>query len=363
MKRKISLILASLLILSCLSSCGSEKINESSEEESFTEISVPGHSEEETSEDISVTDTELSSEEEESSEEESSEEESSEEESSEEESSEEESSEEESSEEESSEEESYEEESSEEESSEEESSEETSTDDDKAAKKEKPAEIKKEEGKKYVAFTFDDGPSIRTMGLLDFIEENDMKVTFFVVGNRLDGKGDAGKYAAEVKRASSLGCEIGIHAYTHEYYWSSCSDDIYTSELQKTETLIYENAGYYPIIMRPPGGSITQQRADESEYNIIIWNVDSEDWKNSSRADDATIEKNINTIVNNIMDNVKDGSIVLMHDLYVNSVEAFKIASLRLKEMGYEFVTVGELAGLDGETTIGKRYYSEYLIK
>ncbi len=227
--------------------------------------------------------------------------------------------------------------------------------------KEKPNYIKKEEGKKYIAFTFDDGPSPRTMELLDFLEENDMKATFFVVGNRLDGT--AAKYTEEVRRASSLGYEIGVHAYTHEYYWDSCSDTIYTREIEKTAELIHENAGYYPIIMRPPGGSISQKRADESEYNIIIWNVDSEDWKNSSRSDDATIEKNINTIVSNIMENAKDGAIVLMHDLYTNSVEAFKTASLRLKEQGYIFVTVAELADLNGDTTIGKRYYSEYLIK
>ena len=227
--------------------------------------------------------------------------------------------------------------------------------------KEKPKKIKKDENKKYIAFTFDDGPSPRTMELLDFLEANDMKATFFVVGNRLDGT--AAKYTAEVKRAASLGCEVGIHAYTHEYYWNSCSDSIYTSEISKTAKLIYENAGYYPILMRPPGGSISQERADASEYNIIIWNVDSEDWKNSSRSDDATIEKNINTIVDNIMTNAKDGAIVLMHDLYTNSVEAFKIASLRLKEQGYEFVTVAELADLDGETTTGKRYYSEYTVK
>ncbi len=227
--------------------------------------------------------------------------------------------------------------------------------------KEKPNYIKKDENKKYIAFTFDDGPSPRTMELLDFLEENGMKATFFVVGNRLDGT--AARYSAEVKRAVSIGCEIGIHAYTHEYYWHSCSDSVYNDELNKTRDLIYENAGYYPIIMRPPGGSISEERADKSEYNIIIWNVDSEDWKNSSRSDDATIKQNIETIVNNIMDNAKDGSIVLMHDLYTNSVEAFKIASLRLKEQGYEFVTVAEIADLDGDTTIGKRYYSEYTIK
>lgn len=256
-------------------------------------------------------------------------------------------------------EESSEEESSEEpaESSGEETSEETSDPDDKMSKREKPAYIQREEGVKYIAFTFDDGPSVNTQELLDFIEEKQIVLTFFSVGERLESS----SYGAHLTRAVSLGCEVGIHAYTHDNYYHNCSDKVYYEELYKTEELIYKYAGYYPILMRPPGGSITQDRAKNSEYNIIIWNVDSEDWKHTGRSTTEIAQQNINTIVNNVLSQVRKTSaesIVLMHDLYLNSVEAFKIIYEELANEGYQFVTVAQLCNLNASTTVGKRYYS-----
>jgi peptidoglycan/xylan/chitin deacetylase (PgdA/CDA1 family) len=245
-----------------------------------------------------------------------------------------------------------------------ETSEESSTDpDDKTAKKEKPVYIERQPGVKYVAFTFDDGPSVYSKEILDFIEEKGIVVTFFNVGTFLEYE-SLGKH---MTRAVSLGCEVGIHAYTHEYYFHKCSDEIYFSELSKTENLIYKYTGYYPIIMRPPGGSISEKRLRESEYNVIIWNVDSEDWKYKDRSTTDIANKNIQTIVNNIINGVRKSSspdcIILMHDLYKNSVEAFKIAAVQLMAEGYQFVTVAQLCQLDATTTVGKSYYSPTVIK
>ncbi|MFA6729651.1 MAG: polysaccharide deacetylase family protein [Eubacteriales bacterium] len=243
------------------------------------------------------------------------------------------------------------------ESSGEEPSEPAVSEDPKIGKKEEPAYFEKQDGVKYIAFTFDDGPSVHTPELLDYLEEAQIPVTFFVVGNRLENA----TYGSYVTRAVGLGCEIGSHGYSHEVYFDRCTDDEYFTELEKTADLIYQYAGYYPILMRPPGGSITKARAAASEYNVIIWWVDSQDWKLSSRADEKTKNANIQTIVDNILDGVRSTSaepIVLMHDLYQNSVEAFKIASQALIEEGYQFVTVAQLCGLDGTTTVGKRYWS-----
>lgn len=227
---------------------------------------------------------------------------------------------------------------------------------DKLSKKEKPTYIEKQEGVKYIAFTFDDGPSMYTPELLDYLEQKGISATFFVVGNRLENE----TYGSYVARAVSLGCEIGSHSYTHEYMFNKCSDEIYFSELEKTDELIYKYAGYYPIIMRPPGGSITKERAADSEYNVIIWWVDSEDWVYKARSTDTEKDKNIQTIVNNIITRVHDTTsepIVLMHDLYQNSLEAFKIASQQLIDEGYQFVTVAQLCDLNATTTVGKRYW------
>lgn len=233
---------------------------------------------------------------------------------------------------------------------------------DKLSKKEQPVYIQKQEGVKYIAFTFDDGPSPNTADLLDFIEEKGIPVTFFSVGQFLENE----TYGGYIRRAVSLGCEIGIHAYTHEYYFHNCSDEIYFSELSKTEELIYKYSGYYPILMRPPGGSITEKRAAESEYNVIIWSVDSEDWKYKDRSTSAIAQQNIQIIADNIISRVHSTSqepIVLMHDLYKNSIEAFKIAAEQLLAEGYQFVTVAQLCELDATTTVGKRYWSPTYLK
>ncbi len=220
-----------------------------------------------------------------------------------------------------------------------------------------PDPLVKDDNTKYVAFTFDDGPSQHTETLLNYLEEKGIVITFFYVGNRLDGND---KYGAYVKRAVDIGCEPAIHCYTHDNYFHSCSDSVYEYEVEKTAEVIYHYAGCYPITMRPPGGSITAERAAESDYNIIIWSVDSNDWKYKTPS-----SSNIETIKNNILGDFEnnpdclDGKIVLLHDLYENSVTAFMEIVDMLLEEGYQFVTVSQLCELDSSTTVGKRYYSE----
>ena len=85
--------------------------------------------------------------------------------------------------------------------------------------------------------------------------------------------------------------------------------------------------------------------------------MDSEDWRYKSRADSATAEQNIQTIVDNILSQVEDGDIVLMHEIYQNSYEAACIVIDRLSAEGYEFVTVSELIG-EENLEIGKIYYN-----
>lgn len=224
-----------------------------------------------------------------------------------------------------------------------------------------PAPLVKDDNTKYVAFTFDDGPSQHTDTLLNYLEEKGIVLTFFYVGDRLDGND---KYGAYVKRAVDIGCEPAVHCYTHENYFHNCSDSTYKYEVEKTADVIYNYAGCYPITMRPPGGSITAKRAAESAYNIIIWSVDSNDWKYSKRSD-----SNVETIKNNILGDFYnnpdclDGKIILLHDLYENSVEAFmEVADILIAE-GYQFVTVSQLCELNHSTTVGKQYYSEYYSK
>ena len=220
-----------------------------------------------------------------------------------------------------------------------------------------PEETEPQEPKKRVALTFDDGPAYDnetskrlTYKIVDKLAEYGGKATFFLVGNRMNtATGAAIAYAYE------HGSEIGIHAYTHDNNFSTCSESVYLKELEDTKNAIIKYAGVTPTVFRPPYGSLDKMRAEMSGYPVIMWNVDSEDWKHRGQSTEAISKQNIDTIVNKIMSEVEDGDIILMHEIYKNSCEAALIVIDRLIAEGYEFVTVSELLG---DMTAGSIYYN-----
>lgn len=213
-------------------------------------------------------------------------------------------------------------------------------------------------GKKRVALTFDDGPhNVRTEKIVDELAKYGFNATFFVVGNRVAAVGDRErKYngAKALSYAVEKGNEIGIHGYTHAVYYNKCEESVYKSELADTEAAIKSVVKNYKVrLMRPIGGAITEERVSSCPYAVIMWSVDSEDWKYRDAPDEATAKQNIDTIVNNVMSDVGDGDIILMHDLYDNTYEATKIILKQLYDQGYEVVTVSELLG---NPQSGRRY-------
>ena len=210
----------------------------------------------------------------------------------------------------------------------------------------------KQSGVKYVAITIDDGPHANLQKkFVDEMAKYNGHATFYVVGNRVGKSTGAG-----LAYAVDNGWEIGIHAWTHENYYNSCSEEKYLQEINNTATVIQKYIPGYKIrTMRPPGGSISGTRVSQSDYAIIIWDVDSNDWR--YKADSANKkQQNIDMIVNNVMKNVKNGSIILMHELYYNSFDAYCEILRQLHEQGYEFVTVSEL--LADKYQAGKKFYS-----
>lgn len=212
---------------------------------------------------------------------------------------------------------------------------------------------------KRVALTFDDGPhNIRTKLIVDELDKYGFHATFFVVGNRVDGSayngGEAMVYAYE------HGNEIGIHGYTHLAYYHACSDTEFAFELQNTHKVIsYRLQGKAPTLMRPIGGSITQERIASCGYAVILWSVDSLDWENQYTYADSETEAEraakVDAIVENVMSKVRDGSIVLMHDIYESTYDAVCIILARLHAEGYTVVTVSELLS----PVAGRAYYSK----
>ena len=215
--------------------------------------------------------------------------------------------------------------------------------------------------KKRVALTFDDGPQYanegkNTQALVDELNKYGFHATFFVIGNRI-GNGQALQYAVQ------NGNEIGIHAYTHGsgIYYDDCSDETYHYEINRTRDEILSVLPDYNIrLMRPIGGEISAERIQQSPYSVINWDVDSNDWnyRYSPYESDEESAKKVDKIVENVMSQVRNGSVILMHDIYQSTYDAAVIIMQRLHEEGYEVVTVSELFGESLEP--GRLYTSAY---
>lgn len=178
-----------------------------------------------------------------------------------------------------------------------------------------------------VALTYDDGPySPVTDRILNTLEKYDAKATFFVVGNRVNS------YRSSVKRAYNMGCEIANHTYNHTFLTSAGYDTI-LSEINRTNNAVYNVTGEYPKIVRAPGGDLNSRVLNTVDYPFVGWDVDTLDW--SSR--------NASSVVSKIKNNVRNGSIVLMHDLYSSTASATETIVPWLIDRGYCLVTVSEL--------------------
>ena len=220
----------------------------------------------------------------------------------------------------------------------------------------KPLDDNDSNEKKMVAITYDDGPhNIYTKKIVDELDKYGFNATFFVIGNRIDGT--AYKGSSALSYAHEKGNDIGIHGYTHMEYYDKCSEEVYKNDLKNTEDAIKNVVRDASVrLMRPAWGRITNERVKESKYSIILWNVDTEDWKYKYSSDDTVEEREqkVQTIVDSVMNNVQDGNIILMHDIYESTYDATVIILQRLHEEGYEVVTVSELIGT--ELSAGKKF-------
>lgn len=210
--------------------------------------------------------------------------------------------------------------------------------------------------RKRVAITFDDGPhNVWTKQIVNELGRYGFTATFFVIGNRIDGT--AYKGGDTLRFVAGQGHELAIHGYTHDVYYNTCTDTEYSFELSETAKVISQwGNGAVPALMRPIGGAISKERAAACPYSVILWDVDSEDWRHKYKSGDTAeaMQEKVDTIVNNVMSNVGDGSIILLHDIYESTYDATCIILRRLYEEGYEVVSVSELLG---QPIPGKIYY------
>ena len=188
-----------------------------------------------------------------------------------------------------------------------------------------------DKNKKMVALTYDDGPSIYTPRILKTLKENNSVATFFVVGNRVP------MYSDTVKKAYDMGCEIGNHTYEHKSL-PNLSETEVKRQISKTNKEVKKAIGEKPVIMRPTGGATNTNIKKWVGMPSIIWSVDTLDWKT----------RNAQSTKNAVLNHVRDGDIVLMHDLYESTAKASQTIIPALVERGYQLVTVSELAECRG---------------
>lgn len=180
---------------------------------------------------------------------------------------------------------------------------------------------------KRVALTFDDGPHAKvTQQILKTLKKYNAKATFFVVGNKVE------KNPTILKEIFNAGHEIGNHTYNHSKLTTLTDKDVKT-QIQSTNALVKSVTGYDTTVFRPPYGSYNKKITDQLNVPNVLWTIDTLDWKHHDPKKTVQI---INT-------NVKNGSIILMHDIHQTTADALDSVLSSLQKKGYQFVTVSEL--------------------
>lgn len=199
---------------------------------------------------------------------------------------------------------------------------------------------------KMVALTFDDGPGPYTDRLLNCLENNKAKATFFMVGSSVPS------YKSTVKRMANMGCELGNHSFSHPAF-TTLSYDAMRSQVTRTSQNIYAASGKYPTVFRLPYGDGASNGTVLSALGLpsIYWSIDTRDWANTGNAQHT---------IDAVLNNVQDGDIVLMHDIHQNTVKAAETIIPALRSRGYQLVTVSQLAQYrgGGKLQTGKTYYN-----
>lgn len=184
------------------------------------------------------------------------------------------------------------------------------------------------EGRKLVALTFDDGPKGKwTTQLLDGLDQRGAKATFFVIGAQVADDPD------KVRRMIAEGHEVGIHTYDHAAALTGLSRGDFDAQVGRTRTLLTELLGDRTFLVRPPYGAVDESVRVWADAPLVLWSVDTEDWAKMDTAQEVAW----------IVDEVEDGDVILMHDIFPESVEAALQAVDILRQQGFYFVTVSQL--------------------
>ncbi len=198
---------------------------------------------------------------------------------------------------------------------------------------------------KLIAITFDDGPRrSTTTALLDGLAARGVPATFFLIGEQIPGNEDI------LVRMAAEGHQVGIHSYTHAKLTALNNAD-FQSEVGRTRTVIQNAIGPGDLLLRPPYGMTDDGVKRRAEAPIILWSIDPEDWG----------DRNTQREVEQIVSEAKDGDIILLHDIFPESVEAAFQVIDALHDEGFYFLTISDLFATRGiDLKKGEVYWNAY---
>ncbi|TVX93747.1 polysaccharide deacetylase family protein [Paenibacillus agilis] len=186
------------------------------------------------------------------------------------------------------------------------------------------------ENRKVAYLTFDDGPNKYTDDILDVLKANNVKATFFMLGNNVLARRDI------VKRMSEEGHYPALHSMSHNYdkLYKSGGSSNFIDEFTEAQSIVEEVTGIKPTLIRAPYGSSPQInesfRGDiaEAGFKMWDWTIDSLDWK---------YESNPSAIVQEVTGALTEQTeVILMHDRKQTLDQLQNIID-EVKAQGYEF--------------------------
>ena len=179
----------------------------------------------------------------------------------------------------------------------------------------------------YVALTFDDGPwPGATDALLEGLAQRGVKATFFLIGSQVEAQTDT------VLAMAEAGHQIGLHTWDHVQL-DGLSQWETQDQLDRCRAVLTGLLGPTEFMVRPPYGFVDENLKAWANSPIICWDVDTLDWQ----------DQDPDRIVQTILAETRDGSIILMHDIFPTSVEAALAAADALLARGFRLVTLEEL--------------------
>jgi peptidoglycan/xylan/chitin deacetylase (PgdA/CDA1 family) len=176
-----------------------------------------------------------------------------------------------------------------------------------------------DDGRRFVTFTFDDGPFPETAPtVLKILEQHRIRAAFFLIGEYMVGDDHhAVETRAWAKRIAEAGHYVGNHTMDHKEL-TALPRAAALAEIDDSASAIERATGVRPFLFRPPYGSMNaflEGAVRDRHLELMLWNIDIEDMKKQDP--DAMLEDLQNQL------EYKNGGIVLLHDMHWPSVKAF----------------------------------------